>query len=46
MICMRCGSTFDEPKVRRYYDRFEQNYMSPPDYLCPVCGSDELEEEC
>lgn len=42
--CDDCGREFDEMKVVYPFDRFEMNYMSPPEYVCPYCGSDEWEE--
>ena len=47
MICEHCGIGFDEPDIRRYYEKTGEE-LSPPDMICPECGSDRIEpaERC
>lgn len=42
--CERCKQIFGNPKVIHHYSGMDGE-LDPPDYVCPLCGWDEYEED-
>ena len=46
MKCTRCGEVFDEPFIHQYSENLdgEHGWATFIEWLCPSCGSEDLEE--
>lgn len=44
--CLRCGERFHEPTIRVTRENLdgERGWETRTEYLCPVCGDDQIEE--
>lgn len=44
--CLRCGERFREPTIRVTRENLdgERGWETRVEYLCPVCGDDQIEE--
>ena len=43
-VCADCGAVFDEPEVKRWKEYQDDGWVEDwAAYLCPVCGSEEVE---
>lgn len=44
-VCADCGAVFDEPEVKRWKEYHDDGWAEDwAAYLCPVCGSEEVDE--